>query len=74
MKLLCNKCKGTKKFRGMGCVISICHECNGNGFVEASEIIKPESITVIKTKRQRRINKNEEDDSKETESKEGSEA
>lgn len=58
MKILCSKCKGTKKFRGMGCVISICPNCNGVGFIEAAKILDNENQTK-KIKRIKRMKPDE---------------
>lgn len=54
MKLVCNKCKGTKKFRGLGCIITICQDCNGVGLVEASKILNDEDDQPKKLKRTRK--------------------
>lgn len=58
MKILCSKCKGTKKFRGLGCVITICPSCNGVGFIEAAKVLEEKSEPV-KIKRAKRTKADE---------------
>ena len=58
MKILCSKCKGTKSFRGLGCVTTICPSCNGVGFIEAAEVLN-EQNEIIKIKRIRRMKTDE---------------
>lgn len=58
MKILCSKCKGTKKFRGLGCVITICPSCNGVGFIEAAKVLEEKSEPV-KIKRAKRMKTDE---------------
>ena len=48
MHEVCSKCLGQKTYRGIGCIISKCSDCNGKGQVEINldtkddEIIKEE--------------------------------
>lgn len=50
MKLICEKCKGNKSVRGMGCVIEICKECKGKGFKEFDNVVSKKSpiVNIVK--------------------------
>jgi DnaJ-class molecular chaperone len=40
-KVVCGKCRGTKKYIGLGCMEKDCLECGKTGFVEQAEVVVP---------------------------------
>ncbi len=57
---VCKKCQGQKTFRGIGCIITKCNDCNGKGQVEIKldtkdeETATQEAVAEEKPKRKER--------------------
>ena len=44
MNIICTQCKGTKKYRDIGCMTMTCSACNGKGSVYKPVEKEPEPV------------------------------
>lgn len=42
----CDRCRGQKKIRGLGCLLKKCDVCSGTGYIEAETEAEQEPKTV----------------------------
>lgn len=53
MQTVCMTCKGQKKTRGIGCLITICKACNGKGLIEHIHDVNTAPSIIKRTKRKK---------------------
>ena len=46
MYIRCDRCRGQKKVRGLGCLLKKCDVCNGAGYIESETDTEQELETV----------------------------